>query len=240
MSKPKDLCLLETSPQGICTITLNRPDKHHALNGALCESLNKAFQAAYADDVVKVIMLRSQGTVFSAGLDLKEIATNPEALVAEIKSLIKLLQLRKKPIMVELAGDVYGGGLFLVGMADLVVAKSGCKLSMPEIKSKLWPFLLTPILMPVWPGNILNHSLHVVPLAVEQAYAQGWFAGVYDEATLSSEAQALARTLALKFCPAMITGLQQYWDMRLAHLTEAKLDQMAQCLIKAASDRLSD
>lgn len=238
MPSSSDLCLIDTNSVGSYTITLNRPDKHHALNVALCNDLSLACKHAFESDAVKVIVIRSQGPVFCAGLDLKEMAATPDTLVTALKGLIQVFRERNKPILVEMTGDAYGGGLILVGMADLVLAKSGCQLSMPELKSGLWPFLLTPILMPVWPGHILNHSLNVAPMTAEKAHEHGWFLGVYDTASLSSATNALAQTLVERFCPAMVTGLKQYWATRLAHLTISELDQLGQCLIAAASERL--
>ena len=54
----------------IGVIKLDRAEKRNALNGEVVEELKKAFTAFETDEEVKVIVLRSSGTVFSAGADL--------------------------------------------------------------------------------------------------------------------------------------------------------------------------
>lgn len=55
---------------GIATITLARPDRLNAFNGALCRDLLAAFDAADADDAVRAVIITGAGRAFSAGADL--------------------------------------------------------------------------------------------------------------------------------------------------------------------------
>jgi len=58
----------------IATITLNRPERLNAINGAMPGEIRAAVEAANADDAVHVIVLRGAGKAFCAGYDLKEYA----------------------------------------------------------------------------------------------------------------------------------------------------------------------
>ncbi len=58
----------------IATITLNRPERLNAINGAMPGEIRTAVDAANADDRVHVIVLRGAGKAFCAGYDLKEYA----------------------------------------------------------------------------------------------------------------------------------------------------------------------
>jgi enoyl-CoA hydratase/carnithine racemase len=61
-------------------ITMNRPKQMNALNRELLGALAEAFGAAEADDDVFVVILSGAGgRAFSAGGDLKEVATRLEA-----------------------------------------------------------------------------------------------------------------------------------------------------------------
>ena len=51
-------------------ITLNRPEKRNALSFELIAELKAAFKAFENNEQVKIIVLRAQGPVFSAGADL--------------------------------------------------------------------------------------------------------------------------------------------------------------------------
>jgi len=56
--------------EGICRITLDRPDYRNAQSRVLLEELDAAFAAAGADHDVRVIVLLGAGDHFSAGHDL--------------------------------------------------------------------------------------------------------------------------------------------------------------------------
>jgi len=57
---------------GILTLTLNRPDRMNAFNGAMRRELIAAFDAADADDAVRVIIMTGAGRAFCAGADLEK------------------------------------------------------------------------------------------------------------------------------------------------------------------------
>ena len=54
----------------VAVVTLNRPEKRNALNRAIWAQLDAAFMKADADPDVRVIVLASNGPVFSAGADI--------------------------------------------------------------------------------------------------------------------------------------------------------------------------
>ena len=56
---------------GIATITLNRPDKHHAMNAAMIAELTEAAAALGADARVRAVVLAASGPSFCAGGDLE-------------------------------------------------------------------------------------------------------------------------------------------------------------------------
>jgi len=58
----------------IATITLNRPERLNAINGAMPGEIRAAVEAANDDDRVHVIVLRGAGKAFCAGYDLKAYA----------------------------------------------------------------------------------------------------------------------------------------------------------------------
>ena len=57
----------------VATITLARPEAANAQSSQLIEELDAAFDAADADDAVRVVVLAADGKHFSAGHDLKEL-----------------------------------------------------------------------------------------------------------------------------------------------------------------------
>ena len=78
----------------IATITLNRVDKRNALNPELVNLLTTSFVKASEDDMVKVVILKANGTTFSAGADLAYLqqlqANSLEENLADSANLKKL------------------------------------------------------------------------------------------------------------------------------------------------------
>ena len=62
--------IVDEPAEGVCRVTLNRPEKRNALNHALRGELLDALRQADADDSHKVSIVRGAGTSFSAGYDL--------------------------------------------------------------------------------------------------------------------------------------------------------------------------
>jgi enoyl-CoA hydratase/carnithine racemase len=56
---------------GILVLTLARPDRRNSLSEAMLAALQKAIDEAAADDGVRAVVLTAEGSVFSAGHDLK-------------------------------------------------------------------------------------------------------------------------------------------------------------------------
>ena len=57
-------------------VILNRPEKRNAMNQALLRELGDALRAASADTSVHCVVLRGEGPVFSAGVDLNELMSS--------------------------------------------------------------------------------------------------------------------------------------------------------------------
>ena len=70
MSSQYEHLLIETTPEGVRTITLNRPDKMNAVNIKLADELPLAIEEASRDDAVRVIVITGAGRGFCAGIEL--------------------------------------------------------------------------------------------------------------------------------------------------------------------------
>ena len=56
--------------RGVATVTLNRPDKHNALDGATMRELHAALSAVESNSAVRVVVLTGAGASFCAGADI--------------------------------------------------------------------------------------------------------------------------------------------------------------------------
>ncbi len=121
---------------GILIITLDRP-KANAIDVATSRALHAAFERLHHDDELRVAVLTAAGgRFFSAGWDLKA-ASNGEAIDADhgpggFAGLTEYFAL-DKPVIAAVNGLAFGGGFELALAADLVVAASSAKFSLPEV-----------------------------------------------------------------------------------------------------------
>lgn len=138
----------------VATITLNRPEKRNALNGAIVGELRKAFSEAESDPEVKVIILKGAGEAFCAGADLEylqqlQLNTREENL-ADSKELMQLMQqiyYHHKIVIAQVEGHAIAGGCGLVTLCDLSYAVPEAKLGYTEVKIGFIPALVSVFLV---------------------------------------------------------------------------------------------
>jgi methylglutaconyl-CoA hydratase len=130
----------------IAILTLNRPERRNALSRALVAELRDILDHASAQDGVRVVILTGSGSVFCAGMDLKEAAAAGEsaeseretiAIMEQFADLIQRLHTLKKPTVAALNGDALAGGAGLMAACDFVVAAESAAISYPEVKRGL-------------------------------------------------------------------------------------------------------
>lgn len=127
---------LQVSATGVAVLTLSRPRVLNALNTELLREL-QARLGALGD--ARVVLLRGDGRVFSAGADLAEVETltGPESFLAYVDLLndvINQLEALPVPVVGAVHGGAYGGGLELLLGADILIAAEGTTLGLTEVK----------------------------------------------------------------------------------------------------------
>jgi enoyl-CoA hydratase len=113
---------------GLCILTLNRPEKHNALNSELFVELDRHLAALETQvDQIGCVVLRGAGKSFCAGADLSEIK-NGTAMVDLLHKpkVIERLERLPQPVIAAIRGYCYTGGLELALAADFMLsARSG-------------------------------------------------------------------------------------------------------------------
>jgi enoyl-CoA hydratase len=123
---------------GVCTITINRPDRLNALDTSVIEELGGAFEEAFVSDEVGVLVLTGAGSkAFVAGADIGMLA---EQGVLEGKEnsllgqdLLELIEDGFKPVIAAVNGFALGGGLELALACDFRYASSSASFGLPEV-----------------------------------------------------------------------------------------------------------
>lgn len=130
-------------PNGILTITLNRPDKLNALNQEVLANLAAEFARAKHDKEVKAILLTGSGKAFCAGADISRLAeTNSETgyqFAQEGQHVFRQLETLGKPSLAAINGFAFGGGCELAMAASIRIASTKAQFGQPEVKLGVIP-----------------------------------------------------------------------------------------------------
>jgi enoyl-CoA hydratase len=131
----------------LARISLNRPDKHNAMNLGMLEQLDEVVRGADADPEVRVIVISGEGKSFSTGHDMRESEHDPHVaeLRASAEGLLSFeshyyyqysLNIRntKKPTIAQIHGHCLAAGLALVAMCDLAVASDDSRFGVPVVR----------------------------------------------------------------------------------------------------------
>jgi enoyl-CoA hydratase len=123
----------------IAVITIDRPEARNAVNGEVAAGIEGAIDEVEGDDGIWVAILAGNGPVFCAGADLKEVSSGGgAALATERGGFAGLVQReRTKPLIAAVDGPALAGGTELVLACDLVVASTGARFGVPEVKRSL-------------------------------------------------------------------------------------------------------
>lgn len=137
--------ILTHTEQGICTITINRPDKMNALNKDVIQELGAALEAARIDTAVQALILTGAGEkAFVAGADITEFtelqAAGGKALATVGAELVfNKIEQFTKPIIAAVNGFALGGGCELAMACHFRIASENAKFGQPEVNLGLIP-----------------------------------------------------------------------------------------------------
>lgn len=135
----------------VWTVSLNRPLRRNALDDVAIEELTQVMALTASDPVVRVVVLKANGPVFCAGADLTWMQRT--AALSEIDNLVdatRLATMLKRlhdcpvPVVVQIQGDCYGGGVGLVAACDIAVASESARFCLSEVRLGLIPATIAP------------------------------------------------------------------------------------------------
>ncbi len=137
--------LLISIEDGICVITINRPDKLNALNKTVIQELSVALDDVYTNPSVSGAIITGSGPkAFVAGADISEFlsldASGGAALARKGQELVfDKIEKSPKPILAAVNGFALGGGCELAMACHFRLASDNAKFGQPEVNLGLIP-----------------------------------------------------------------------------------------------------
>jgi methylglutaconyl-CoA hydratase len=180
--------------RGIAFVKFFHP-KSNSLPSALLKKLAYEIETLGADDSVKAIMLASEGDkTFCAGasfdemFDIKDEAAGKEYFMGFARVLNAM---RKCPkfIIVRAQGKAVGGGVGLIGAADIALACREASIKLSELSIGIGPFVIDPAIERKTGPSVLGElSLLTEWRSAEWAREKGLYAEVYPSISALDEA----------------------------------------------------
>jgi enoyl-CoA hydratase/carnithine racemase len=180
---------------GVALITLNRPERRNAIDLPTAEALSAALTEMDDRDDVTVGVITGAGTVFSAGKDLKVIASGgPRPIVPGRGAFGIVENPPAKPLIAAVEGAALAGGFEIALACDLIVAADNCQFGLPEVKRGLAAAAGGAVRLPQ--RIPYSHALRMILTGEPITAARAYELGLVVELTPPGGALAAARALA--------------------------------------------
>src|SRR5688572_31758304 len=124
--------LLREDRDGVCTLTMNRPQQMNLLTSEMLSALQASLDEISRNKSVRVVVIAGAGKGFCAGHDLKEIKAlkelpKIEALFNQCSRMMQTLPTLPQPVIAKVHGAAAAAGCQLVAQCDLAIAADVAK-----------------------------------------------------------------------------------------------------------------
>ncbi len=201
----------------VATVTINNPSKRGALSLDVMSGLIEVFTEIEQLPSVHVVILKSEGKIFSAGHDLSEVRGADLAKQREIfgtaSELMLLIQRIPQPVIAQVHGLATAAGCQLVATCDLVVASEEASFATPGVKIGL--FCSTPMVALTRATDrktAMKMLLTGEPITAKEARQQGLVSHVVPADALEAETRRIADLVAGFSSATVATGKGAFYQ----------------------------
>lgn len=190
----------------VARLTLHRPHRLNAFDGAMHGALREALARIEADESLRAVIVTGAGKAFCAGQDLAERAAQLEtgavdleaSLEANYNPLVRRLAALPIPSIALVNGVAAGAGASLAIACDIVIAARSARFQFPFARLGLGPDSGASWQLPRLVGPAKARGLLLTGEAIDAETAERWgliWRVVADE-SLSDEGERLAAAFA--------------------------------------------
>ena len=194
----------------VAWLTLHRPEKRNTMNEAFFKALEEHLHAFDGDPDIRVVVIKGEGTSFTAGLDLVDMAPlfqgegaafreNLRGHIQRFQNSISALERCRKPVIAAIHSHCIGGGVDLACACDIRLATRDAVFSIRETRIAIIADLGTLQRLPriIGEGWFRELALTGRDFSAEEALRMGFITRLCeDRETLYKEARKLAGELA--------------------------------------------
>ena len=188
---------------GVCCVTLNRPDALNALNQKLLSELADALEEADRSKKVRASVVIGSDKAFAAGADITEMADMGftdmffnDGFAGPAGRLTRL----RKPVIAAVSGYCLGGGCELAMICDFIIAAKNARFGQPEINLGVIAGIGGTQRLTRFIGKSKAMDMHLTGrmMDAEEAERSGLVSRVVELKDLKKEALAAAGKIAEK------------------------------------------
>lgn len=234
----------------VLRLVLSRPERRNSLSAEMMTAIGEALDSAAADPEVRVIVVAAEGSVFSAGHDLKELTSHRQdadrgreffaATMEQCARLMLAVVRHPKPVIAEVGGVATAAGCQFVASCDLAVASDAARFQTPGVHIGL--FCSTPMVA-LSRSVARKHALEMLltgdMVPAGRAAEIGLINRVVPAAALTVETLALASTIAAKSPLTLKIGkeaFQHQLDMPIAEAYRYAAEVMVENMLAADAE----
>jgi enoyl-CoA hydratase/carnithine racemase len=208
--------VLREEHDGIATLTLNNAKKRNALSLSMMTALKNALEEIGSDRSIRVVIIRADGPVFSAGHDLRELSGQDKNAYEEVfrccAELMETVRKLPQPVIAEVDGLATAAGCQLVATCDLVVCSQDSRFATPGVKIGL--FCTSPgvaLARAVSQKKAMEMLLTGTPLSAEEAEQAGLVNRIVPSEELQSATRELAKQIAEASSETVSIGKEAFY-----------------------------
>ena len=206
--------LLVEKADGIAVVTLNRPEAMNALSKAMRSALYQAITDINADPDISVVILTGAGErAFTAGLDLKELGSDPKAMGAANaagadENPVKAIEMCVKPVIGAINGVAITGGFEVAIACDVLLASENARFADTHARVGIMPGWGLSQKLSRLIGPYRAKELSLSGNFLDAATARDW--GLVNRVYPAGELMAAARKLAADMATIPVETLGFY------------------------------
>ncbi len=209
--------LYNWAQDGIAVLTLNNPKRRNALSSRTLAALEEWLDWIAKDDAARVVVIRSEGPVFSSGHDLNELVNGDEedytAVFDACTRVMEGIRLLPKPVIAQVQGLATAAGCQLVATCDIAVAADTAAFATPGVQIGL--FCTTPgvaVARSVMPKKAMEMLLTGRPISAQEALKFGLISRIAPPEELEDQVMELAGQIASASAQTLALGKAAFYQ----------------------------